>query len=191
MRPGRLIVLLALALPSLALAHAGQYPVGGFMQGLAHPVSGLDHMLAMVAVGLIAGRLGGAALWQVPASFVAMMACGTLIGMAGVPVAFVEAGIAASVVAFGVLLAVARAPTATVTVLLVGAFALFHGHAHGTEAAKDVAGFAYGLGLMTSSAALHATGAMVGMLLTQRLCGRQMLRAGGGMIAAAGVYLFS
>lgn len=191
MRPGRFIALIALALPSLALAHAGHDHVSGFMQGLAHPVSGMDHLLAMVAVGLIAGRLGGAALWQIPASFVAMMACGTLIGMAGVPVPFVEAGIAASVVTFGVLLALSRTPTTTLTALLVGAFALFHGHAHGAEAAKDVAGFAYGLGLMASSAALHAAGAMVGMLLTQRLYGRQVLRVGGGLIAAAGVYLLA
>lgn len=181
------VSVLALGLPSLALAHTG---VGhGFMQGVAHPMGGVDHLLAMVAVGLLAGRAGGAALWQIPASFIAMMACGTLVGMAAVPLPFIEVGIALSIVVFGLMLASKRNPTLLLTSLAVGFFALFHGHAHGTEAASDISGAAYTMGLLSMSALLHACGVAIALLWrTQR---SSVLRLCGGGLIVSGVGLFA
>lgn len=178
------VSLLALGLPSLALAHTG---IGhGFMQGMAHPVGGVDHLLAMIAVGLLAGRAGGAALWQIPASFIAMMACGTLVGMAAVPLPFIEVGIALSIMMFGLMLASKRNPTRLLTTLAVGFFALCHGHAHGTEAAESISGLAYAAGLLSMSALLHACGAMTAVLLI-RTRQASALRFSGGVLAIAGV----
>ena len=181
-----------LAIPSLALAHAtGQ--VAGFMQGLAHPVSGVDHLLAMVAVGLLAGRFGGAVVWRVPASFVAMMACGTLIGMAAVPLPVVEAGIALSIVVFGLLLTAGHNSAPILTMILAGCFALFHGHAHGTEATWNISGLAYAAGLISASALIHACGAITALTLMRAhpAVGKMALRLGGSMIAAAGIGVFA
>jgi urease accessory protein len=167
-RSCRLAVAL-LAIPSLALTHTGTGHVAGFMQGLAHPVSGLDHVLAMVAVGLLAGRLGGAALWRVPASFIVVLACGALLGMAAVPLPFVETGIALSILVFGLLFAAGHNSPPTLTTVLVGCFALFHGHAHGTEAAGNISGLAYIAGLLSASALLHACGVITAVMLMRRL----------------------
>ena len=193
-RSGRLIAaVLAAILPSLAMAHAGHDHTAGFMAGLTHPFSGVDHMLAMVAVGLLAGRLGGAALWQVPTSFVAMMACGTMLGMAHIPLPIVETGIAISIVVFGALLASSRPLTVATTTALVACFALFHGHAHGTEAAADISGTAYAAGLMWASALLHLGGVLIAVMLMRVLHaqGEKVLQIGGGAIAAAGVAVFA
>lgn len=181
------VSLLALGLPALAQAHPG---LGhGFMQGVAHPVDGVDHLLAMVAVGLLAGRVGGRALWQVPASFIVMMACGTMLGMAALPLPFIETGIALSIVAFGLMLASKRNPALLLTTLAVGFFALFHGHAHGTEAGSTISGFAYAAGLLSMSALLHASGAAIATMLVRahEAHGASALRLSGGVLVIAGV----
>jgi urease accessory protein len=178
------VSLFALGLPALALAHTG---IGhGFMQGVAHPLGGMDHLLAMVAVGLLAGRCGGAPQWQIPTSFIAMMACGTLIGMAAIPLPFIEAGIALSIVVFGLMLMSNRSPSLLLTTLAVGFFALFHGHAHGTEAAGNISGLAYATGLLSVSALLHACGALAAVLLI-RTHRASALRLSGSVLAVAGV----
>lgn len=182
------VSLLALGLPSLALAHTG---IGhGFVQGVAHPLGGLDHLLAMVAVGLLAGRAGGGALWKIPASFIAMMACGTLIGMTAIPLPFIEAGIALSIVVFGLMLVSNRNPTLLLTTLAVGFLALFHGHAHGTEAAGNISGLAYAAGLLSVSALLHGCGAIVAVLLL-RTHRTPALRFSGGVLAMVGAGMFA
>lgn len=182
------LLLLASAVPSLALAHTG---IGhGFMQGVTHPMGGMDHLLAMVAVGLLAGRAGGAALWQIPASFIAMMACGTLIGMASIGLPFIEVGIALSIAVFGAMLASRCNPTLLLTTLAVGFFALFHGHAHGSEAAENISGLAYAAGLLSMSALLHACGAAAAMLL-MRMHQSSALRLSGGALAVAGIGLLA
>jgi urease accessory protein len=177
---GAFAVALAFA-PTAALAHTGG-DVHGFMRGAMHPVSGLDHVLAMVAVGLFAATLGGRALWLVPAAFVAMMGVGGLIGIYGLDLPYVELGIAASVIILGAAVAFRfNAPTAA-AMGLAGFFALFHGHAHGVEMPVDAAGLAYALGFMLATALLHATG--IGLAVaTGRLTRRAdlLLRAGGGV----------
>lgn len=182
------VSLLALGLPCVALAHTGISH--GFMQGVAHPIGAVDHLLAMVAVGLLAGRAGSAALWQIPASFIAMMACGTLVGMAAIPLPFIEVGIALSIVVFGAMLASNRTPTLLLATLAVGFFALFHGHAHGTEAAGNISGLAYAAGLLSMSGLLHGCGAVLAMLLV-RTHRSSALRLGGGVLIVSGVGLFA
>jgi urease accessory protein len=151
-----------------ALAHPGASHAAGFVHGIAHPLSGVDHILAMVAVGLVAARIGGKALWLVPGAFLAMMALGGILGVAGLAVPFVEAAIAASVVVLGFMAVVSvRLPIAAV-MSLAGAFALFHGVAHGIEMPADASGLAYGLGFVAATAMLHATGIGAGFTLARR-----------------------
>lgn len=164
--------------PSLALAHTGLGAHGAF-DGLAHPFLGADHLLAMVAVGLWAARLGGAAQWAVPVSFVAVMALGaTLPGMAGI-----EGGIGASVVVLGLMVALAvRVPTVAAA-LLVAAFAAFHGAAHGAEMPSGASGLAYGAGFIAATTALHGAGLVLGQ------GGWRLARALGALTAAGGALL--
>src|SRR5438552_13637461 len=124
---------IALWLPSWAYAHVGPGGSSGFLRGFSHPLTGLDHIVAMVAVGLWAAQRGGRSIWLVPVTFVIVMALGGVLGAAGIALPWVERGIIASVLVLGVLIAAAvRLPLAAAT-LLVGLFALFHGHAHGAE----------------------------------------------------------
>src|SRR5580698_8957387 len=137
--------------PVLAHAHPG-HDTSGFSAGVAHPLHGLDHILAMVAVGLWAAQLGGRAKWLVPASFVSVMALGGALGMAGVAIPFAEQGIFASVLILGVLIAASvRLPLAA-SMSIVGLFALCHGHAHGTEIPAAASGFNYALGFVLATA---------------------------------------
>ena len=187
------LMALALAgalLPTAALAHTGIGAAGGFAHGFWHPIGGLDHVLAMVAVGALAARLGGRALWIVPAAFVAMMAVGGFIGMEGIGLPFVETGIALSVVVLGGAIALGwRLPVAAASAV-VGLFAVFHGHAHGSEMPIDASGLAYGLGFMLATAALHVVGIGLGVAIG-RIGARSklVLQASGGAMALAGVAL--
>lgn len=180
--------LFAAAIPSIASAHAGHDHAAGFAQGLAHPFGGMDHVLAMVAVGLLAGRIGGSALWQVPASFIAMMAVGASIGMTKISLPFIEIGIATSIVVLGVLLARSRTTPAVLTSVIVGGLAVFHGYAHGSEAQGAFA-IAYVCGLMSASAALHFAGAATAMTLIRalRAQGNKTLQLSGGLLMTAGI----
>jgi urease accessory protein len=172
-----------------AAAHAHVLPgdVHGFGSGFAHPLHGLDHLLAMIAVGLWAAQLGGRARWAVPVSFVGVMTVGAAIAMAGVQVPFVEPGIVASVMALGLLIALAARLPLVASMAIVGVFALFHGHSHGTEMPVNAIGFAYGAGFALATAALHATG--IGLAYAVRSVRLPVIRWTGAAIAVAGVAL--
>jgi len=191
MRLFRTVLLPALAL-LFAAGGAEAHPLGvhgaGFASGLAHPFLGLDHVLAMVAVGLWAAQLGGRAIWAVPAAFIAVMVAGGALGMAGVALGPVELGIAASLVVLGALVTFGvRLPLAAAAAL-VGAFALFHGHAHGTELPEAASALGYAGGFVIATALLHATGVAAGRTLW-RGAARPWLRLSGAAIAAAGVLI--
>ncbi len=171
-----------------ALAHTGMEHAHSFASGFAHPWTGFDHVLAMVAVGLWAGLAGGRALWAWPAAFVGVMLAGGALGIAGVAVPMVESGILASIIALGVLvLAAARLPVA-LGALLVGAFAVLHGHAHGTELPAEAVAVTYAAGFALATATLHG----LGLGLTW-LCrggrGALLVRGAGAAVAAAGIAL--
>lgn len=173
--------------PSAAFAHEGTSLAGGFIAGFLHPLYGLDHMLAMVAVGLWGAFLGRPLIVLLPVLFPAMMTVGGAIGMLGPALPLVELGIALSVVTLGtVILLALRAPVA-VAAAIVAAFALFHGYAHGTElpAAADPVGYSAGFVLCTGL--LHVAGIAVG-LLNATSAGTLVLRGGGGLIALSGLW---
>ena len=179
-------------LPTAALAHTGIGAAGGFAHGFWHPVGGLDHVLAMVAVGAFAVRLGGRAVWLVPAAFVAMMAVGGFAGLEGVQLPFVETAIALSVVVLGLAVAFQwKLPVAAASAL-VGLFAIFHGHAHGSEMPVDASGLTYAAGFMLATASLHVAGIGLGLAVGRiGARSRLALQASGGAMALAGVALLS
>ena len=176
-------------LPTAALAHTGHGEAHGFVHGFSHPLGGLDHVLAMVTVGIFAWQLGGRALWLLPATFVTVMAVGGTSAMAGVPAPFVELGIAASVIVLGAIVALSVKAPVAIAMGIVGAFALFHGHAHGTEMPLDTSGFGYATGFMLATALLHAAGIAAGFLIGRVAdgYGRLAYRAAGSAVALAGV----
>ena len=184
-----LLALSLIALPTAAFAHTGAGDTAGFLHGFAHPVGGLDHVLAMVAVGVFAVVLGGRAVWLVPLSFVGMMAVGFLLGIGQVDVPFVELGIALSSVVIGGVAALGRPMPIVAAMALVGGFAIFHGHAHGAEMPAAVAGLAYALGFTTATALLHAAGILAAMGVTRLVgkYGRAVAQVAGGLFALAGV----
>ncbi len=151
-------LLAALAQP--AAAHTGVGPVSGFGAGLLHPLFGADHLLAMIAAGVWAARLGGKTQWLVAASFLAALAAGAALGWVGGPLPLVEAGIMASVGALGALVLFGRRLPAWPAMGLAALFALFHGHAHGAEAVGGL--MYYGLGLIVASALLQLLGMALG-----------------------------
>jgi urease accessory protein len=186
------LAVLALCLaPTAAVAHVGVGSTSGFAHGFMHPLSGLDHQLAMILVGLFAYQLGGRALWLVPLTFVSVMALGGFLGVIGVPIPFVEVGIALSVVVLGAIVAIGvRAPLA-VAMGAVGLFAIFHGHAHGSEMPLDALGLEYGVGFMLATAVLHAVGIGIGFLIgmSSKTFGNNVYRVAGGLASMAGVAL--
>jgi len=181
-------VLATCLLPSLAYAHVVAGQAGGFAHGFLHPLTGFDHLAAMVAVGLWAAQRGGRALWVVPLTFVGVMSLGALLGAPGVPVALVEPGIVASVFVLGLLVAGAVRLPLLASSLIVGVFALFHGYAHGVEMPQTVSGLAYGIGFVLATGLLHGCGIALG-LLAGRLGSPRLVRYAGGATAALGVCL--
>jgi urease accessory protein len=180
---------------SVAHAHSGHHEPAGFAHGFMHPVGGWDHILAMLAVGLWASQLalGGnkKAMWAVPLAFVSMMTIGGVLGASGVAVPAVETGIAASVLVLGVLIAAAiRLPLAA-SVAVVGAFALFHGAAHGAEMPANSNGLMYGAGFTLATILLHAVGIGAGVGVKQLLSSPKALpaRFAGAAIALCGLML--
>ncbi len=177
--------------PSVALAHTGVGETSGFLHGFAHPVSGLDHVLAMVMVGVFAYQLGSRALWLVPTTFVLVMALGGTLGIVGISVPYVEVGIALSVLVLGAIVALGvKAPTA-VAMGTVGLFAIFHGHAHGVEMPEDAGGLAYAAGFMIATGSLHFVGISIGLVIgkVEERYGQIALRSTGAAAALAGVAL--
>jgi urease accessory protein len=175
--------------PTAAFAHVGVGDTGGFFHGFAHPITGLDHVLAMVMVGILAFQMGGRALWLVPTTFVVAMTLGGALGVAGVNVPFVELGIALSIIVLGAVVALGiQAPTAA-AMALVGFFAIFHGHAHGSEMPETAAGIAYGVGFMIATALLHLAGIGAGFAVGRfgESDGTSFVRASGALATVAGI----
>lgn len=188
-----LLALAAIALPAVASAHPAIGEAAGFSHGFAHPISGLDHILAMVMVGVFAFQLGGRAVWLVPTTFVLVMALGGLLGVSGINVPFVETGIALSVVVLGAVVAFnVKAPLAAAAGI-IGLFAIFHGHAHGAEMPENAAGGAYAAGFMVATALLHAAGLALGYAVGHagKRQGVLVTRTAGSIAALAGVGLLS
>ena len=189
--------LLAAALvlvPSLALAHPGlPGHTHDLATGFVHPLGGIDHVLAMVAVGLFAVQLGGRALWAVPASFVAAMAAAGLAGMSGVALPTTEVGIAASIIVLGGAIALRLSMPVAAAMALVGFFAMFHGYAHGLETPETASGLMYGLGFVAATALLHGLGVAIGLMVgrIEGRFGRNLVRAAGSLAAVAGVAMLA
>ena len=166
-------------------AHIEAGQAGGFLSGLRHPVSGLDHVLAMVSVGLWGAQLGPPAIWILPVTFPMVMAFGGFLGLVGVPLPGVEIGIALSAVLLGFMVAREARPPLGVAAALVGIFAVFHGHAHGTELPAGQSGILYSIGFVMATGCLHAMGIAIG-LVHRWPAGRVALRAAGVLVTIAG-----
>lgn len=176
-----------------ALAHTGQGDASGLVHGFLHPLTGLDHMLAMVAVGLVAAQVGGRAILLVPLSFIGMMVLGGALGAAGVALPHVETAIALSVAVLGAAVALRLTMPVAAAMALVGIFAVFHGHAHGSEMPEAASGLAYGAGFVAATALLHAAGLALGLGMGRlgEGNGRPALRVAGAAFTAAGLGLLA
>ncbi|MET2832853.1 HupE/UreJ family protein [Mesorhizobium shangrilense] len=169
-----------------ALSHIGVSSANSFAAGFAHPLFGLDHIMVMVAVGLWAALKGGRALWAWPAAFVGLVLAGGALGIAGVPVPFVEPVILASIVVLGLLVAAAADLPVATGAVIIGLFALFHGHAHGTEIPETAGGLEYLAGFALATALLHGVG--IGLGLAGRRF-RALVQLAGAATAAVGLGL--
>ena len=183
-----LIAASLVAFSTTAQAHPSHASLSGALSGAAHPLTGLDHMLAMLAVGLWAAQMGGRAIWAVPASFVALMCAGGALGWAGISLPLVEPAILASIIVLGLAITAATRAPMTLCAALAGVFALFHGHAHGLEMPSEASRLGYAAGFIFSTAALHAAGIGLG-LLSQHLKSPALIRYAGACIVAAGAWL--
>lgn len=179
---------LVAAIPALASAHPGHEHTTSFMTGFMHPMGGLDHLLAMLAIGLWAASLGGRALWAVPAAFVGTMLVGGGLAVAGAQVPFVEQGIVLSVILMGALLISAARFSVIASAGIAGLFALFHGAAHGLEMPLNANGAEYALGFAAATTLLHIAGIGFGMGIA-RLQTPIVTRLTGSVIALAGLFL--
>lgn len=184
--PRMLVAILGLFASGAAIAHTGIHAEGSLATGLIHPFLGLDHLLAMVAVGVWAVQLGGRYLLILPAIFVVSMAAGAIVGALGVAVPHVENGVALSVLVLGLLVALSVRAAWYWAVSLIAAFALFHGYAHGTEIPAFSQQWQYFLGFLIATASLHAFGVAAGVMLRRRPV---TLRIGGAAISLLGAWL--
>ena len=190
---------LTLLIPRVASAHTGVGSVTGFWHGLEHPIGGLDHILAMVAVGLWAAQIGGKALWVVPSVFVLAMAGSSVFGHFAVPLPGVEQGIIASDFLLGLLLLFAPRLPLAVSMGIVGVLSIFHGYAHGAEMPESTSGLAYAIGFVVSTAVLHTIGIEMGLgidSLSDRLDQKfapilrtRLFRVGGAAVVMGAVYV--
>lgn len=185
---GALPASVALALvPTSAWAHADGHPGGGFVAGLLHPISGLDHVVAMVAVGLWGAVLGPPALWVLPVAFPLVMALGGLLGLLGVPIPGVEIGIAVSGLVMGLMVLFELRTPLWLAALIVSAFAVFHGHAHGAELPAGSNALLYSLAFVIATGLLHLLGILLGE--TRRWPGgRRFVQGAGGVVALIGLF---
>ena len=170
----------------IANAHTGAGVSGGFFSGFTHPIMGWDHVVAMVAVGLWGAFLGNPAIWILPVVFPLVMAFGGALGVMGVPIPAVETGIALSAIVLGAMVAFAIRPPIWAAAVIVGTFAIFHGHAHGTELPSAANPLAYSLGFVIATGLLHLSGIAFGVL-ARWPAGKAAVQAGGGVIALVGV----
>src|SRR5512137_1345631 len=183
----RLDLLACKLVPVAAVAHQETGQAAGFLAGLAHPVSGLDHVLAMVAVGLWGAVLGAPAIWVLPVAFPLVMAVGGLLGLLGIPLPGIELGIAISAVVLGGMVLAEVRPPLWLAAAVVAFFAIFHGHAHGTEIAAGTSALFYSLGFVMATGLLHAAGIAIGVL-HRWPAGRLLVRAAGGGVGLAGLF---
>lgn len=184
-----LFLLLCVSGPAAAHTEAGV--AGGLLSGFLHPMTGLDHLVAMVAVGLWGAQLGAPAIWVLPVCFPTVMAVGGLLGIAGVPLQLTELVIAASALVLGVVVATALRLPFWAAAVVVGVFALFHGYAHGLELPGAANPLAYGVGFVVATGLLHAVGILIGVLTRWRT-GAQAVRVLGAAIAGlGGLFLIS
>lgn len=182
------LALLAIA-ASPALAHTGEYE-GGLASGFFHPITGWDHVVAMVAVGLWGGILGRPAIWALPITFPVVMSVGAALGVAGIPIPFIEVGIALSGVVLGLLIVFMIRLPLPVAVIIVAIFAIFHGWAHGAELPDAANPFAYALGFVVATGLLHLFGILLGTLMGSKT-GQTIVRVCGAIIALVGAaFLF-
>jgi urease accessory protein len=179
--------LVLLLVPALALAHEERGQAAGFLAGLAHPVSGLDHVLAMIAVGLWGAVLGAPAVWVLPVAFPLVMAIGGLMGLLGFPLPGVEIGIALSAIVLGVMVLAEVRPPLWLAAAIVVFFAVFHGHAHGRELPEGTSALLYSLGFVVATGLLHAVGILLGVA-HRWAAGRPAVRVAGGAVALAGLF---
>lgn len=182
-----LVILLTLGWAQISCAHVEGGQAAGFLTGLQHPWSGFDHILAMIAVGLWGAQLGSPALWMLPIAFPMMMAVGAMMGLVGIPVPGVEIGIALSSILLGTMILAEVRPKLAIAIGLVGFFAIFHGHAHGTELPDGQSGLLYSMGFVIATGCLHGLGVLLGCAKSLP-AGRLALRAAGTFIAAMGIF---
>jgi len=182
-----LTILLSLGWAQVAWAHVEGGQAAVVITGLQHPWSGLDHVLAMIAVGLWGAQMGSPALWLLPIAFPMMMAMGAMMGLLGIPLPGVEIGIALSAIVLGTMILAEVRPKLAVAIAMVGIFAIFHGHAHGTELPAGQSGLLYSMGFVIATGCLHGVGIALG-LINRLPAGKMALRGAGAFIAAMGVF---
>jgi urease accessory protein len=170
-----------------ALAHIQQGQAIGFVTGLEHPWSGLDHVLAMIAVGIWGAQLGNPALWLLPVTFPMVMSLGAMMGLLGIPLPGIEIGIAVSAILLGAMVLGEVKPKLYIATVMVGFFAIFHGHAHGTELPPGQSGLLYSMGFVIATGVLHGIGILIGTI-HRWPAGKLVLRGAGAFIAAMGVF---
>jgi urease accessory protein len=170
-----------------ALAHPVKGQAVGFLTGFLHPISGLDHVVAMIAVGLWGAQLGAPAIWLLPVAFPMVMAFGGMLGLMGVPLPGTEIGIAASAIMLGTMVMLEVRPPLAVAAVVVSFFAIFHGHAHGSELPAGQSALLFSIGFVIATGCLHAVGISIG-LIHKWPWGQRALRMAGGGVAAAGLF---
>ncbi len=181
------LAVLAMLWAQSAFAHVQKGEAAGLLTGFLHPISGLDHVLAMVAVGLWGAQLGAPAIWVLPVAFPLVMAMGGMLAFTGVPVPGIEYGIAASAILLGAAVTFKVRPPLVIAALLVGFFAVFHGYAHGTELPPGQSALLYSMGFVIATGCLHAVGIGIGAV-HRWTWGQRLLRAAGAVIALGGVF---
>jgi urease accessory protein len=191
LRAAKIVLPWLLLWPTGASAHILGDEVGGFISGFEHPISGLDHIVAMVSVGLWGAQLGPPAIWLLPVTFPMVMAFGGMLGLLGVPLPGTEIGIALSAIGLGAMVAGEIRPPLWIAAALVAFFAIFHGHAHGTELPPDESGVLYSIGFVVATGLLHLAGVAIG-LIHRWTAGEVALRLGGAGVAITGcVFLWA
>lgn len=176
-----------LLFPLSAFAHQGV--TGGFQAGISHPVLGLDHLLAMVSVGIISSQMGNKSIWTVPATFVLVMALGGLLGMIDVGLIAIEIGIALSVVVLGLTIASNSKLHYIAIYAFVAMFAIFHGYAHGQEIPELATSWSYVAGFMAGTAGLHILGVAIGHFAKKVKDGATLLRYAGAFVGGMGFHI--
>ncbi len=182
-----LLFAVAVLWPGASFAHQETGTALGFTSGFMHPISGYDHVIAMIAVGLWGGQLGKPAIWLLPVTFPVVMAFGGMLGVRAFPLPGVETGIALSDIILGAMIAFNAKPKLWVAAVIVGTFAMFHGYAHGAELPHAANPLAYAAGFVIATGLLHLTGILIGLILALPW-GLKVVRVIGALISLAGVY---